>query len=93
MAIESSITPQFKRSVTLDIGSIAANITEEEVFTGVKGIRKDHIYLLIPEGTFNAGLAIVAAWGTDKDELTVRVGNLTAGALNPASQTYKVLGL
>ncbi len=92
MAIESSITPQFKRSFTLDIGSIAANITEEEVFT-VKGVRKDHIYLLIPEGTFNAGLIIAAAWGTDKDELTVRIGNLTSGALNPASQTYKVLGL
>lgn len=91
MPIAHSITPQFAQVVTINFGSASANTTLEAAVT-VAGALENHIYLAIPEGTWNAGLTFPIGYGSDANEVTFRFGNLTGGALDAASQTFKVIG-
>ena len=91
MAIAVSVVPQFAQVVTIDFGSVTADLTIEPEIT-VPGALKDHIYLAIPEGTWNAGLSFPIGYGSDANKIKFRIMNATAGGLDPASQTFKILG-
>jgi hypothetical protein len=75
-------------TVTLDLASIAAATTAEQTFT-VPGVRLGDMVLpgTVPS-TINAGLFVASARASATDQVALRVGNTTAGALDPAAATF-----
>jgi len=79
------------KEFTLDIASITAATSAEQTVT-VKGLRIGYPCLVWPTGgSFEANANIGAAWCSAKDTLKFRVTNPTAGAIDPASQTFAVV--
>lgn len=74
-------------SATLDFGSVAAETTAELTAT-VQGVRPGMV-ALANAASAEAGL-VVSAYVSDNDEVTVRVANVTAGAIDPASQSFNI---
>lgn len=76
-------------SATVDLGSVAANTTEEEdaVLTGVKV--NDTVIPVKP--TLEAGLAILGVRVDEDDSLKITVGNFTGSPINEASETISFL--
>jgi|10_taG_2_1085330.scaffolds.fasta_scaffold81181_2 hypothetical protein len=76
-------------SVTLDPASIAANTTAEQTFT-VSGLKTNDI-ITINKPSNTTGVGIVNARVSATDTLAITFINATAGAVNPASETYKII--
>lgn len=74
---------------TLDFGSIAANISIDLTVT-VNGARANDICHVAPPAAPDAEIAFTAFVSAD-DTVTVRAGNHSAGAVNPASALYRVM--
>lgn len=75
-------------SSTLDFGSIAAGATADLTFTLTGAAVGDAVSLGPPAG-LEAGL-VATAWVSATNTIKVRVANVTAGAIDPASGTWKV---
>ena len=94
MTIKGNIllgTKVLKNSAVLDFGSITPS-TGLELTVNVPGaVSGDYVILGLPSG-LEAGL-IVNGRVSSNDTVTVRVSNITAGAIDPASATYKVMVL
>lgn len=74
----------------IDVASLAANTTSDTALT-VPGSLVGDTVEITPLGTWPAGVVMgphrVSAAGT----VQMRVGNVTVGAVDPASQDYKVV--
>lgn len=84
-------------SFTWDAPSIAANTTVDTALTTtdaavLKGLRAGMAVTVSPPSTLDTGLVVGAAWVATDDTLTIRLGNLTGSAINPASGTWAFYG-
>ncbi len=58
----------------------------------VRGLRAGQAVAVTPPSTLLAGLVVGGAWVATDDTLTIRLGNVTAGALNADSGTWSFQG-
>ena len=75
-------------AVALDIASVAANTSAEQSFA-VKGLRPGD-FVALSKPSVNAGLVVSTARVSAADTLAITFGNHTAGAIDPAVETYLV---
>ena len=76
-------------SVDIDPGSVAAGDTLDFDVT-VEGLTEaDNVSVVMPV-TLDSGLVIGGCLVSADETLTVRFGNVTAGAIDPGSMTYEV---
>jgi hypothetical protein len=73
---------------TLNVASVAANTSAEQTFT-VKGLTTD-MMVFVNKPDLDAGLVVGNARVSAADTLALTFGNSTAGAVDPASEVYKV---
>jgi hypothetical protein len=59
----------------------------------LKGLRVGQPVFVSPPSTINAGIVFGGAWVATDDTLTIRLGNVTAGPINPASGTWAFQGV
>ena len=83
----SKVTNILTATATLDYGSIAAGAVAELTITVTGAVANDSV-LVGPPTTLNTGL-IVSGFVSAADTVTVRVFNGTAGAIDPASSTWR----
>ena len=76
--------------VTLNPASVAANTTAEQDFT-VTGLGANDIPLALIKPTLTAGIGIGNIRVKAANTLSVTFINPTAGAIDPASETYKLV--
>lgn len=75
-------------TVAFDMASVASATTAEQAVT-VTGVASTDICIaVIPASGLNAGLAVTGGRVTAANQVTIRISNSTAGALDPASQNY-----
>ncbi|MCK5602175.1 hypothetical protein KAR91_09910 [Candidatus Pacearchaeota archaeon] len=74
--------------ITVDLGSVAANTTEEETVT-VPGLTTD-MYVMVNKPSLDAGIGIAGARVSAANTLILTVVNSTAGAVDASSETYKL---
>lgn len=74
--------------IALDVASVAANTTAEQTFT-VNGLETD-MFVMVNKSVLDAGIGIVNARVSAKDTLALTFVNSTAGAVDPASETYRI---
>ena len=75
-------------NTTLDVASVAANTSAEQTFT-VAGLKTTDM-VFVNKSDLDAGLGVVNARVSAADTLAITFMNSTAGAIDPASETYKV---
>jgi hypothetical protein len=75
-------------NITVDLGSVAANTTEEETVT-VPGLTTD-MYVMVNKPSLSAGIGVAGARVSANDTLILTIVNSTAGAVDAASETYKL---
>lgn len=76
-------------SVTIDLGSVAANTSEEETAT-VPGVRVGDL-VVVAKSDLDAGLVIGTSRVTADDTIAIQVINTTGSPINAASETMQVL--
>lgn len=74
---------------TVDLGSVAANTSEEETFS-LPGVKVGDL-ILVQKGNLEAGIILGSARVEADDVVTVEVINTTAGAIDDASEVMTVL--
>lgn len=74
--------------VSLDFPSIAANTSAELTATVTGAKLGAFAYVAVPT-TFNDGL-VAMAYVSAAETVTVRVANVTVGAIDPAASTFRV---
>jgi|GEM_PF-3430610 len=84
-------------SFTWNPPNCAANTTTDTTLTtsdtdAVDGLRAGMAVSVTPPSTLDAGLVVGGAWVATDNTLTIRLGNLTAGGINPASGTWAFMG-
>jgi hypothetical protein len=83
--------PKFSRKVTLDPNNILATTWLIQSFT-VKGLRPGMVPV-VHAPSLEAGVILASPRITAKDTLELSFFNTTAGAINPAAQSFEILGL
>lgn len=83
----SSKRADLTATATLDFASIAAATTANLTIT-VTGAAVNDAVLLGPPATLEAGL-VATGYVSAANTVTVRVANVTAGAIDPASATWR----
>lgn len=76
-------------AATVDLGSVAANTSEEETFT-LTGVKVGD-FISVQSDDLEAGIVLGSARVEANNTVTVEVINTTAGAINAASSTMAVL--
>lgn len=71
-------------TVTVDLGSVAANTTELETITLVGAKVGD--FVAVSKPTLEAGIVVGSAFVTADDTISVTISNPTAGAIDAASE-------
>jgi len=71
--------------------SVAANTTEEDIFTVVGLTTDDIVYVNKP--THQAGLGIVNCRVSGADTLRITYMNTTGGSITPSKETYKIVSI
>lgn len=86
----TAIRSHLAATAALDFGSIAAQATAVLTVT-VTGVANDGTWeaTACPVGTPETGL-VWCAWVSGTDTVSVRLANVTAGAIDPASRSYRV---
>lgn len=74
---------------TVDLGSVAANTSEEETFS-LPGVKVGDM-VIVQKGDIQAGIILGSARVEADDVVTVEVINTTASAVNDASEVMSVL--
>src|SRR5688572_9410149 len=54
----------------------------------LEGLRVGQAVHVTPPSTLDSGIVCGGAWVATDDTLTIRLGNVTAGAINPTSATW-----
>lgn len=57
------------------------------------GLRVGQPVYVTPPSAIDSGIVLGGAWVATDDTLTIRLGNVTAGAINPASGTWAFQGV
>lgn len=83
----TAIVKHLSGTASLDFGSIAANTTAALDIT-ITGAAAGDSVTITPDGVPEAGLVWSGLAGTDK--VTVRLGNVTTAAIDPAARTWRV---
>jgi hypothetical protein len=83
---------------TWDAPNLPANSTVDTTLTSatvpaLTGLRIGQPVAVSPPSALNSGIVVAGAWVAADDSLTIRLGNLTAGAINPASGTWAFQGV
>ena len=86
---EGKMSAVLSNTATLDFGSIAANLAADLTVT-VNGARANDPCLVAPPAAPDAEISFTA-FVSANDTVTVRAANNSAGAVNPASATYRVM--
>ncbi len=76
-------------TATVDLGSVAANTSEEETAT-VSGVKLGDVVVCV-DSSLNAGQVVAQARVSAADTVTLQVINTTAGAIDAASKTMTFL--
>lgn len=80
-----------KYSQSLDVASVATNTSAEQTFTVTGLVAATDVVLSVIKPTATAGLGIVG-WRVSADNtLAITFMNTTAGALDPAAETYTIV--
>ena len=75
-------------SLVVDVASVAANITAEQTFA-VTGLKVGD-FVAVNKPSLNTGLGVCNARVSAANTLAITFNNNTAGAVDPASETYLV---
>ena len=86
--VENAITHY---DITIDPVSVAANTTAEQTFTLLGISNTDTI--IVNKPSLTAGIGIVGARASAKDQIAVTYINVTGGAINPASEEYSIIAI
>lgn len=89
LAAGGRIVDVLHATATLDFGSIAANLAADLDVT-INGARANDICLVGPPGSPDAEITFTA-FVESANTVTVRAANNSAGAVNPAAGTYRVI--
>lgn len=57
------------------------------------GLRVGQPVFVTPPSAIDSGIVLAGAWVATDNTLTIRLGNVTAGAINPASGTWAFQGV
>lgn len=76
-------------TVTFDVASVAAATTVQQTVT-VPGVQLND-YVVVTNGTHTAGLYFGQCRPSAANSVFITIANVTAGALDPASQTLTFL--
>jgi hypothetical protein len=76
-------------SQSLNVASVAANTSAEQTFTVTGLTTGDKVFVNKP--SVSAGLVVGNARVSAADTLALTFGNLTAGAIDPAAETYTII--
>jgi len=79
-------------SQALDVTSVAANTTDEQTFT-VTGLKSEDMVISVNKPSHSTGLGVTGFRVSADDTLAITFMNTTAGAIDPASETYNILVL
>lgn len=79
----------YVRDATVDLASIAANTTVEVDVTVTDVLATDVLLGVNSPAALNAGLAVVDGRVKSANTVTIRVANVTGGALDAASGSFK----
>ena len=77
-------------SQAIDIPSVAANTTEEDLFT-VTGVVGTTSVIIVNKPTLDAGLAVCGARASAADQIGITSVNSTGSAVDPSSETYLII--
>ena len=77
--------------ITLDVASVAANVTSEQTFS-VKGINSSDT-LIINKPSHTIGLGIVNVRASAKDEIAITFMNATGSVIDPSSEEYILVAI
>ena len=77
-------------NVTIDPVSVAANTTAEQDFT-VSGLGENDLILSLTKPTLTAGIGLAGSRVKSANTLSITFINATAGAIDPPSETYKLV--
>jgi hypothetical protein len=87
-----SAVPKFARALTLNPTSVPAASIAVETFS-VAGLDPTDMLVVASAPSLEAGITLVSARVSAKNVLELTFRNNTAGAIDPASQTFFVEGL
>lgn len=82
---------EFYVDVTFDPASVATVTTSEQAVTVPGVLATDICCAVIPPATLNAGLGVVGWRVSAANQVTVRIMNTTAGALDAVSGTWRFI--
>jgi len=71
----------------VDPASIAATTALNTTVT-VAGLTTSHVVVAMPQGDLEAGLSILATYASAANTLLIRLYNITAAAIDPASRNW-----
>lgn len=89
--IDGNISSITILDATVDLGSVAANTTEEETAT-VLGVKTGD-YVAVVKSDLDAGLLLGTVRVTADDAVAIQVANVTAAPIDAASETMLFLVL
>ena len=75
-------------ALPIDVASVAVNTTAAQTFT-MPGLKVGD-FVAVSKPSLSAGLGVAGARVSVTDTLTITFINATAGAIDPASETYLV---
>lgn len=88
----TGFTKLVQYSATLNPASVASATSAEQTFT-VSGLTTSDVIIAVSKPTATAGVGIVNARVSAADTLALTFMNATAGAVDPASETYTIVAL
>lgn len=89
---ETKVQGIYKYSATIDPASVGAATSAEQTFT-VTGLAVGDVILSVNKPTATAGVGIVNARVSAANTLALTFMNATAGAVDPASETYLIVAM
>lgn len=81
----------FYVDVTYDAASLAAGTAVDASVTVPGVLSTDVIVWVVPPAAWNGGMMVQSARVASANTVTMRLFNTTAGALDPASGTYRFI--
>lgn len=85
-----NIVKLYAVSLAVDVTSKSANTTAEQDIT-VTGVKSGDIVVAVNKPSHNTGLGIVNVRVKSDNTVSITYGNFTAGAIDPASETYTLI--
>ena len=86
----TAVTNWIGASATLDFPNTAAQSSSDLTITATGALAGDTVLLGVPNASVNANTCYTA-WVSAADTVSIRFSNYSAGTVDPASGTFKVL--